>query len=72
MTKQEKQQINKEFRAKDESHKWPISGKFNVANRAINRAAKWERNGGSFDSAESYRAFLEDEVSKIVNNPYDW
>ena len=38
-------QINKLFRANDESDKWPICGRFNVTERAINRIRKRIRQG---------------------------
>ena len=47
-------QINKLFRANDESDKWPICGRFNVTERAINRIRKRIRQGL--------------EISDIVNN----
>jgi hypothetical protein len=58
--------INKEFRAKDDSHLWPINGEFNVTDRAIRRLARQLKlHGIPFDD---YRAVLEQEISNIVNN----
>jgi hypothetical protein len=62
-----KRKVNAEFRKRDESHLWPISGAFNVTERAIRRLRDWERAGGVFDDAESYRAALEAEISRVVN-----
>jgi hypothetical protein len=35
--------INKLFRRQDESDKWPIQGRFNVTDRAIRHAQKFEQ-----------------------------
>lgn len=63
--------INKLFRKQDESGKWPIMGKFDVTERAIRRAKKFERDGGSMDALE-YALFLENDMSQIVNNERNW
>lgn len=57
-------QINKEFRAKDDSHLWPILGKFNATERAIRQARK-------FDTDE-YEELLDELISKIVNDERNW
>lgn len=57
-------QINKEFRARDESHLWPIRGKFNVTERAIRRI---RRSGLICDDGMAYAATLDAEISQIVN-----
>jgi hypothetical protein len=51
-----KRKVNASFRAKDDSHLWPICGAFNVTERAIRRLRDWERACGYFDDVESYRA----------------
>jgi hypothetical protein len=55
-------QINKLFRANDESHLWPVCNKFNATDRAIRRLAK---TGECFDD---YAAALDTEISQIVNS----
>ena len=44
----ERKFIFNEFRQRDESHLWPIKGKFNVTNRAIRRLIKFERESGMY------------------------
>ena len=58
--------INKLYRKQDESHMWPIRGKFNVTERAIRRTR------GSCDCPYSYALTLEQEISLIVNNERNW
>ena len=56
---------NKELREKDDSHLWPISGKFNATERAIRRVRKTMRETGS---CCGYVEQVENEISTIVNN----
>jgi hypothetical protein len=63
----EKRIINRAMRVLDDSHLWPINGRFNATERAIKRLRKWEHDVGEFDCAYSYWKSLETEVSKIVN-----
>jgi len=63
--------INKLFRQQDDSHLWPVSGKFNVTERAIRRANKMERANGTMSPLE-YALFLEEETSRIVNDSNNW
>ena len=72
MTQEELASVNKRMRAQDESHKWPISGKFNVTERAIRRLRDEQRKGLVFDDALSYEASLENEISKMVNDENNW
>lgn len=65
MTYQEKREIDKAFRAKDQSHLWPISGGFNATERALDRVRR--ANQYLDVSATEYRAQLEAEISAIVN-----
>ena len=59
-------QINAYFRKHDESHMWPICGRFDATERAIRRT---RRNGfGIYGGLEYYLA-LESELSRIVNDP---
>jgi len=62
-----KRQINARFRQSDTSHLWPISGRFNVTERAIRKVRKWQRDSGVFLEGVEYAYFLEREISDIVN-----
>lgn len=61
--------VNREFREKDESHLWPIDGRFNVTARAIRRIQHLRRMGLVVDDIESYRAVLDSLISLVVNSP---
>lgn len=61
-----KREIRKVFRAEDESHKWPVRGRFNATERAIRRVARQEREGGRLSSLE-YAYALDREIYAIVN-----
>ena len=61
--------VNREFRAKDESHLWPINGRFNVTERVIKRIQHLQRLGLIIDDIESYRALLDSLISLVVNSP---
>lgn len=63
--------INKEFRRQDDSDLWPINSRFNVTERAIRHARKFERDSGVMFSYE-YALFLEQETSRIVNDNNNW
>jgi len=69
ITQAELRQINQEFRAKDDSHLWPICGAFNVTERAIRQARRIAQANGSFSSAYEYRETLHALSSAIVNDP---
>jgi hypothetical protein len=60
-------EINRHFRNEDESHLFPICGKFNVTERAIRKVCKQGLNGG----LEYYLA-LEAEIGRIVNDEKNW
>ena len=60
-------QINKLFRSGDESHKWPVCGRFNVTERAIRRLRKLRRQGLELNSGTEYADALDKEISQIVN-----
>ena len=62
--------VNKEFRDKDESHLWPISGRFNVTERCIRRIQHLRQEGLEIEDRESYRALLDDMISQVVNSPH--
>ena len=61
--------INRMFRSQDDSDKWPISGKFNVTERAIRHGRKFSEG---LDDPLAYALFLEEETSKIVNDERNW
>jgi nitroreductase len=58
--------INKLFRAQDESHLWPISGRFNATERAIRRIRRI--NDGCINPGLEYALALDGELSRIVNS----
>ena len=62
-------QINKYFREHDESHKWPISGKFNVTERAIRISRKMRHDGLDVCQGLEYYLHLEAIIVNIVNDP---
>lgn len=59
--------INRAFRAADESHLWPISGRFNVTERAIRAVQRFMREGGYNLTGLEYALALDAELSRIVN-----
>ena len=61
-----KREIRKKFRAQDESHLWPVCGRFNVTERAIRKVREQERTNGSL-SEEEYELALDRMISLIVN-----
>lgn len=60
--------INKIFRQYDESNLYPINGQFNVTERAIKNAQKFNRESGNNMAGLEYCLFLDNEISRIVNN----
>jgi hypothetical protein len=54
------------FREQDDSHLWPVNGKFSVIERAIRRARKFEAQSDVMGTYELC-LFLESEQSRIVN-----
>lgn len=59
--------INRQYREQDESHLWPICGRFNVTNRAIRQAQRFERDSGVALYGLEYCYTLESAMSEIVN-----
>ena len=70
LTLKDIRRINKEFRLKDDSHLYPIRGRFNATERAIRRIREYQRQGLVIDSAYSYESALENEISNIVNKAF--
>ena len=60
-------QINAYFRKHDDSHLWPICGRFNATERAIRRIRRYRRDGMEVCSGLEYYLTLEREISEIVN-----
>lgn len=58
--------INRLFREHDESHLWPICGRFNATERAIRRLRKVMRCDGSTGGFE-YALMLDEEIGRFVN-----
>ena len=60
-------QINAYFRENDESHLWPICGRFNATERAIRRIRRLRQQGLCVYPGLEYYLALEQEISDIVN-----
>jgi hypothetical protein len=60
--------IFRHYRSIDDSGCWPILGRFNATNRAINRLYRFERSGGYYLTGLELCYFLEAEISEIVNS----
>lgn len=71
ITLAEVRMVNKQIRADDESHLFPIRGKFNVAERAIRQARKERKTNECYDDI-AYLALLDSKISKIVNDERNW
>ncbi len=61
--------INRAFRAQDESHLFPINGRFNVTERAIRRLRRAQRDGLVLNEGLEYALSLDAEITGIVNDP---
>lgn len=60
-------EINRYFRNNDESHKWPICGRFNATERAIRKLRKLRRDGLYVSPGLEYYLSLERLIGEIVN-----
>jgi len=60
-------QINAYFRKNDDSHLWPICGRFNATERAIRRVRRLRRQGLEVHPGLEYYLTLEGVLSEIVN-----
>lgn len=65
-------QINAYFRKHDESHKFPICGKFDVTERAIRKLRKLRHDGLCVSEGLEYYLSLENIISEIVNDEKNW
>jgi len=61
--------IKKMFMDQDESHLWPIRGRFNVTKRAFGRAATFCRETGQDMVGLEYAMLVDSIISQIVNDP---
>ena len=61
-------QINAYFRKNDDSHLWPVCGRFNATERAIRRVRRQRRAGLEVFPGLEYYLTLESEIGKIVNS----
>ena len=60
--------INAAYRKQDDSHLWPVCGRFNVTERAIRRIRRLERDGAVIGDGLEYAYTLESIMSEIVNS----
>lgn len=58
--------INELYRAQDESHLWPVCGRFDATERAIRRAREYRRESGPCYGLE-YALLVDSMLSEIVN-----
>lgn len=63
-------EINRLFRRQDESHLWPINGRFDATERAIRRLRRLAREGACIEPGLEYALALDAELSAIVNGDY--
>jgi len=59
--------INRAFREQDESHLWPVDGRFNATERAIRQAREFRRLSGASINGLEYCYLLDELLSNIVN-----
>lgn len=64
LTLKDIRKANKELRLKDDSHLWPIRGRFNATNRAIRQ---FRRRGYDVSSVYEYKEVINNLISTIVN-----
>lgn len=65
--RQHRSAIFKHYRDIDESHLFPVRGKFNVTKRAIQRLYRFEREYGQQLLGLEICLWLENEMSELVN-----
>lgn len=65
-------QINAYFREHDESHKFPICGKFNVTERAIRKLRRMRHDGLCVSEGLEYYLTIENMIGEIVNDEKNW
>ena len=57
---------NRAFRAADESHLWPVNGRFSATERAIRAVQRYMREADTLSGLE-YAYALKGALSRIVN-----
>ena len=67
ITQKEIAEVNQLARQVDESHLWPVRGRFNVTERAIRKARQYRRDAGECETVEDYESLLALFESEIVN-----
>jgi hypothetical protein len=60
-------EINRLFRAQDDSHLFPVNNRFDATERAIQRVRKRNRLCGYHSMGLEYAYALDSELSRIVN-----
>jgi hypothetical protein len=65
-------QINAYFREHDESHLFPICGRFDVTERAIRKLRKLRHDGLCVNEGLEYYLTLENMIGEIVNDERNW
>lgn len=61
-------EINRLFRAQDDSHLFPVNNRFDATERAIRRVRKFNQAGGYCSVGLEYAYAIDSELSHIVNN----
>jgi hypothetical protein len=69
LTRSDIAKINRKHLHEDESHKFPIRERFNVARRAIRQAYLLRRQGLEVRTAQEYASLLDFLECQIVNDP---
>lgn len=72
ISKAELIEVNRLYREKDDSHLWPIKGRFNVTERAIRKARWFRSEAGECSSRIEYEYLLDGIISEIVNDERNW
>lgn len=67
LSRNEIRKINKFFRATDESHLYPVLGRFNVTERAIAKARRI-RQSSPCNCSQEYFALIKLLIEQIVND----
>ena len=64
--------IRKLYHAQDESHLWPIRGRFNLTTKAAKKVGWFEGETGQYFTGLEYCYILEDFMSQIANDERNW
>ena len=59
--------INRAFRAADESHLWPVNGRFDATERAIRNVRRFMRDAGVGLSDLEYAHPIDADLTRIIN-----